>query len=800
MAARKETEKDDTKAGSIHTLRDDAEKRLVQSAKISPDLTGQTAEELIHELQVNQIELEMQAEELMNAKLALEDSRDWFLDLYEFAPLGYLTLSDKALIEEVNLTGATLLGVEQSKLVNARFRKFIAPEDLQPWDRYFVNVLTQGGKLICTLTIKRGDGSTFPARLESIRITDSTKGNTTVRVAVSDISDIRKAEEVQKNQYLLLNGILESTDSAVFSLDRQYRYTSFNSHHAMVMKMLYGATIELGRSIFDYQSVRDDQVKAKFNIDRALAGEEFVEQAFSGEETRSRRYFEVPHRPVKDAGNTVIGVAVFAQDITDRKKAEDALRESEGRYRRITEGLTDYLYTVRVRDDQAVSTTHGVACLAVTGYTADEFAADPYLWIRMVFNLDRDRVIHHVNDVLKGKPVPPVEHRIVRKDGRIRWVRDTPILHLDATGHLVSYDGVIKDINGSRLVEEQIKTSEIRYRRLFESAQDGILIVNRDTGRIIDSNPFIENLMGYSKEELIGKPLWEIGFIKDQVASKLAFEELQAKEYIRYEDLPLETKDGRRIEVEFVSNVYTIDPHASVIQCSIRDITERMLVEKALRVSNKKLKLLSSITRHDINNQMAMLRGFTTLLEREQIDPSFAEYFQKINASAERISAMIQFTKIYESIGVNAAIWQDAGTLVDAAAKDIAQAPVRLENAIPARTAIFADPLIVKVFYNLMDNAVRHGGPGTTIRFTSKEQNGKQLIVCEDDGAGVPANEKEKIFERGYGKNTGLGLFLSREILDITGITIKETGEPGKGARFEMTVPKGIFRQEAGSP
>ncbi len=110
--------------------------------------------------------------------------------------------------------------------------------------------------------------------------------------AVREISDIGLAEKVQKNQYLYLNGTLEITDSAVFSLDRKYRPTSFNSHHAMVMKRLYDADIELGRSIFDYQSVKEDQVRAKHNIGRALAGEHVTEEAFSGEEGRSCHYFE----------------------------------------------------------------------------------------------------------------------------------------------------------------------------------------------------------------------------------------------------------------------------------------------------------------------------------------------------------------------------------------------------------------------------------------------------------------------------------------------------------------------------
>jgi signal transduction histidine kinase len=225
-----------------------------------------------------------------------------------------------------------------------------------------------------------------------------------------------------------------------------------------------------------------------------------------------------------------------------------------------------------------------------------------------------------------------------------------------------------------------------------------------------------------------------------------------------------------------------------------QDITERKRAEEALHQANRKLNLLSGITRHDIKNQLTVLMGYLDLLEMKQPDPTLIEYFKKLTIAADRISAMIQFTKTYENIGVNAPAWQDAGTVADATAKDVSLGNVQLDNDLPAGTEVYADPLIAKVFYTLIDNAVRHGGTITTIRFSSEERNGNRFIVCEDDGVGVPAEEKEKIFERGFGKNTGLGLFLAREILDITGIAIRETGEPGKGARFEIAVPKGTWR------
>jgi signal transduction histidine kinase len=170
------------------------------------------------------------------------------------------------------------------------------------------------------------------------------------------------------------------------------------------------------------------------------------------------------------------------------------------------------------------------------------------------------------------------------------------------------------------------------------------------------------------------------------------------------------------------------------------------------------------------------------------------EYITKAEKAAETIERQITFTKDYQELGAAAPAWQNMDATIK---KALSGLPMRDVHVDVDRTdlEIFADPLFEKVFYNLIENALRHGGDRmNTIRVSSQESDRGLVIACEDNGAGISAEDKKKLFTRGFGKNTGFGLFLSREILGITGITITETGEPGKGARFEITVPKGAYR------
>ena len=344
-----------------------------------------------------------------------------------------------------------------------------------------------------------------------------------------------------------------------------------------------------------------------------------------------------------------------------------------------------------------------------------------------------------------------------------------------------------------------MKESEEQFRISIEKAPEAILLFDINQDRYIEANVEAERIFGCSHQQLLDSgpqqfykpdqpdllPISET--VDEHRRLVITGETIVFERYIRNtrgEDLVMEV---RLVLLQFTGR--------KLIRSSFIDITDRKHAEEALSLAIKKLNLLSGITRHDINNQLTMLMGFISILEMKNPDRSLSEYFQKVSKAAQRISSMIRFTKEYDEIGIHAPVWQKCRTVVDIAAKEVPLGQITVQNDIPDGAEVFTDQLIVKVFYNLMDNAARYGGKITTIFFSIEDRGDDNLIVCEDDGEGIPAGEKERIFERGFGKNTGLGLFLSREILDITGITISETGELGKGARLEMTVPKGIWRR-----
>jgi signal transduction histidine kinase len=211
----------------------------------------------------------------------------------------------------------------------------------------------------------------------------------------------------------------------------------------------------------------------------------------------------------------------------------------------------------------------------------------------------------------------------------------------------------------------------------------------------------------------------------------------------------------------------------------------------------KKLQIVGSVTRHDVLNQMTAIVGYNELLGMMVEDPKIRGFLEKEKYALDKIRRQFQFAKDYQNIAVDPPRWQNIRNLVSRVSEDFTLDRVRI-IAETGTASVLADPLFDRVFHHLFENALRHGETVTEITISFQQHGNSGLLLVENNGTGIPAAEKEKIFERGYGKGTGWGLFLAREILAITGMTITETGEPGKGVRFEITLPPGSFRMDGG--
>ena len=348
-------------------------------------------------------------------------------------------------------------------------------------------------------------------------------------------------------------------------------------------------------------------------------------------------------------------------------------------------------------------------------------------------------------------------------------------------------------------IKQALMESEARYHAMFSTMNAGVAVCNviGDGEDFVfrDFNAAAERISRVSRDKVIGKRLLGVFPNMDRFGLFAAFRKVSrtgSPEHIP----PKFYKDPFREGWEEIF-IYKL-PSGEVVAI-FEDVTERKQAEEALNQINKKLNLMSSVTRHDILNQITVISGFLELLKRRLSESKDLEYVLQVTSAIRNIERQIIFTRAYQEIGVHNPEWQNVDETIRQAASQLSSGPVAVE-VNPDNYEVYADPLLVKVFYNLIDNSLCHGEKNTKIRFYSRLQPDHLTIIGEDDGVGIPDNEKEQIFERGYGKHTGFGLFLAREILSITGITIKETGEPGTGARFEIQIPDGGYRLASQTP
>jgi PAS domain S-box-containing protein len=721
---------------------------------------------------------------------ALRESEEKYRTLVEVNQDIIFSLNNQGMVLYVSPQTSEQLGFSPDEMQGRHFSEFIHPDDVSIIARNLSTITEIGAPLLSEqFRIRRKDGTYRWYEDKTISI-PAPGGKWVTAGTVRDITKRKMAEDALFESRQMLQTVLDTIPQRVFWKDRNLVYLGCNKPLADDIGYPDPASV-VGKTDFDFGIAG---VAEKFQAsDRDVIASGLPKMNF--EESfilPDGRYgcLRTSKAPLRNCDGEIIGVLGTYEDITESKKVQESLIESEARFRDLADRLPQMIFETDLSLRITYMNRHA---FAASGITEEEFVRGANI-LSLIDPLQHEQFTESVRCLLDETPFDPKEYTALSRDGRSFpvMIYSSPIIR---EKKIAGFRGIAVDISDWKKMEAGVRESEDKFRVFVENANE-ILFSLDPAGKFTYVSPKWTEMLGHETAGIIGT--YSATFIHPSDLSRNieCFRRVMKNgEKISGLEYRILHKDGTwRWHSQSASPVRDAAGTIIAYHGICHDITERKRAEDALWQANRKLSLLSGITRHDINNQLHAVTGFVELLQAKVSDPACGEQFSRILGSLGQIENLIAFTKDYEQIGVQAPVWQQVRELAADAGLAAAEGKVTFINDLPEDLAVYADPLIAKVFSNLVDNALRHGETLSTVRFFCKENDGNRVIVCEDDGEGVAEGEKRRIFEPGVGKNTGFGLSISREILDITGIAIRETGTPGEGARFEMEVPAGQFR------
>ncbi|MGA2768442.1 MAG: PAS domain S-box protein [Candidatus Bathyarchaeia archaeon] len=474
---------------------------------------------------------------------------------------------------------------------------------------------------------------------------------------------------------------------------------------------------------------------------------------------------------------------VFFRDITERKKMENTLRENERKYRVLVENIPQKIFikdknSVYVSCNENYARDLKIKSNEIMGKTDYDFYTEE---LAEKYRADDKRI-------MESEETQDIEEEYIQNGQKV-YVHTAKTPVKDENDNVIGVLGIFGDITERKKAKVALQESEERFRAIVESAPFGYYRVGKD-GLWQYVNPVWERMHGLSLAEVVGKS-FEITQTEDSVE--------QAKEYAK-RALAGETIVGEfsRLtgegDIEYHSfNIQPVkrDNEIVAIEGFINDISERKKALERLRVLNEKLEVVGKLTRHDVRNKLSVVTGNAYLAKKAlPNDHQALSYIKRIESACEQSTRILDFAAIYEILGVEEPHVVEVGKAVEEAvslATDLHG--VKVVNECRG-LVVLADSLLKQLFYNLIDDSLRHGEKVSRIRLHYKEGKSGLKLFYEDDGVGIAYDEKPKIF-KGYSKTrtTGYGLTLIRRMMEVYGWTIEEKGVPGKGAQFVITIP-----------
>jgi PAS domain S-box-containing protein len=737
----------------------------------------------------------------MQMTRALQESEQKFRSLVEYALEGILITDLNGTVLFANNAAAQTLEVPGggAALCGRNVMEFVAPESQPDAVRDYTEVAKGHDSYLAQYKVITGKAKEI--YIESIGKVIAYEGQSADLISIREITERKRAEDALNRSQQMLAEAMDLAHLVNWEYDVASDLFTFNDR----FYALYGTTAEreggtrMSSETYAREFVHPD--------DRHMVGEE-VQRALTA--TDPQYFAEIEHRIIrrdgavrhivvrirleKDADGKTVRTHGANQDITDTRKAEEAVRQSEAKYRLLAENVHDVIFTAGM--DMCL-TYISPSVQVLRGYSPEEAMAQPLSEALTPASYDvimRSQKIG-IEGLKEGNPVLPsytMELEFYRKDGSTVWTETIIALAFDNIRRPAGVVGVIRDITQRKQVENALLDSEEKFRSLVETSP-GIIWEIDISGKILYISPMVKEVLGYDPDGLVGEKFQELVLkqLRPIFLKTLATMASTSAGPLLPFEIIAHHRDGRDMVLEIrPSRVTGIDGNVIGFRGVAYDTTRRKKAEEALKRANRQLNLLGSITRHDLLNKITVILGNLKMVEKKCTEPEEEEHLRKIRYATNAIKSQIEFTRVYQNLGTHEPQWIALDSVMP---RPHVPPSVTLKTSVQD-LEILADPMLEKVFFNLIDNSIRHGEHVTEIHITTRTSGDDLVIVWEDNGAGIDKDDKEHIFRRGFGKNTGLGMFLAREILALTNILIRETGEPGKGARFEITVPKGAYR------
>jgi PAS domain S-box-containing protein len=611
---------------------------------------------------------------------------------------------------------------------------------------------------------------------------------------IQDITERKRTEEALQESKRALRSVLDNIPQGVEWKDRDLRIIGGNRQAAQEMGL--SSTEELiGRMDREFLSPasaeRNDALDRQV-LETGVPLMDFEEWVVSAKGIL--RCLRVSKVPLRDPAGEVIGIMDTWEDITSRKRTEEALQESRERYSRLIEAIPDWLVET---DLEGVITSVNSRVIDMSGYTREELIG------KSIFSFLAPEYVEEAiknTAAMQEGALGPKKYDLIMKDGSRATFEANGDLMRGADGSVQGVVLVGRNITKHEEVERELRENKLQLTMAMEMTKLAHWEYDIRSDMYVFNDQFYA-LYGTTAEREGGYrvPRWR--YIRDFIhpddtvmvnrmfeeEARIPDNECRIKSHVHR----IVRRDGE-VRYIVVSVCRVVEGNHRKVFGVNQDITELKMAEDGLRRANEKLNLLNGINRHDILNQLMVQRSHLELAMRQVSDVSVRSRLKKIDESIDIVQKQIEFTRDYEQLGAASPQWQSVWDILSGLPDLERLERLELDDRM-RHLRVWADPMLARVFHNLVENSIRHCGRPAEIRIGCEESDKGLLLVFEDKGYGIPDDEKDKIFCKGFGKGTGLGLFFSKEILAITGITIHETGRPGEGVRFEMLIPRGRY-------